>query len=249
MATFEQKRDVVRERYPIPSLFEPRHGLGLFRRDPKKFFPDDVASRWMLSLLAAAHDIGLSLKMVTPFMVSPNLKKKFSRQYRFSHLFYFWRLWLSHSHEAWLMFNRPVRHPIVEAVKAAPEVRRAFEEVCRTRGRAIVRGLTAGDLMEKCRNITFHYDERDGDKWRSQLRSIPRRFPLCIVDGEGKDVDARWLIADEYLLSRLNRIKFSSRRLHRTTSRLTHQINGLIRVCQKAYFSERDGRLGQRLGG
>lgn len=236
---FEKLREVARVEYPIPKLFESGRNLVFLRRDPRRLFPDDAASRWMLSLLAASHDIGLTMKTVTPFLIASKLKGRHPGQYRFSHMFYFWRLWLSHVHEAWLMYNRPIPNSMVTAIKNRPEVREAFRDVCKTRGRRIVNGISAGDLMEKCRNITFHYDEREGDDWPSQLKRIPKRFPLCIVEEGGKSVDARWLIADEYMISRLNKLKFGSRGLQRTTSRLTHQIIRLIRLCQAAYFDAR----------
>ncbi|MBI3563580.1 MAG: hypothetical protein HY079_00120 [Elusimicrobia bacterium] len=236
-------------RYPIPAMLELTKGIVTFRRDPRKYFPDDVASRWMLSLLAASHDIGLSQKLVTPFMVAGPLKNQFQRQYRFSHLFYFWRLWLAHVHEAWLMFNKRADHPVVLAIKADPKIRAAFAAVCATRGKKALKDLTAGDLMAKCRNVTFHYDEREGDKWKKQLKMLSHRFPLFITDGDGKQSDTRWLVADEYYLSRLNRLKFSSVRLQKTTSKLTHEILFLVNACQQVYFEQRNPRMRRIRGG
>ncbi len=245
----EEEKDAVAAQYPIPTMLQLTKGIVTFRRDPRRYFPDDDASRWMLSLLAASHDIGLSLKLVTPFMVARPLKDNFQRQHRFSHLFYFWRLWLAHVHEAWLMFNKRTAHPAVLAIKADPNIRAAFAAVCATRGKKVLKDLTAGDLMEKCRNVTFHYDEREGDKWKKQLKSLSHRFPLFITDGDGKQSDTRWLVADEYFLSRLNRLKFSSVRLQQATSRLTHEILFLVNACQQVCFEQRNPRLRRVRGG
>lgn len=223
----------------IPLLLEPQGEIGIFKADPTKFFPDDPASRWMLSLLLANEDIGVTLKLVSTYLMSPRVSIEPHAQYRTSHMLYFWRLWLAHIHEAWCGFNKAVDHGVVRRVKAAEDVEQARRKIAELRGRKIVGELTASDLLEKCRHVTFHYSEQDGDKWPEQLKSLGPDFHVCITHGDSKDVDSRWLIADEYTLSRLNPFEFGNRSMHEAMRDIAMDTISLVRLCQKHYFNER----------
>jgi hypothetical protein len=111
--------------FQVPALLEPLGEFGTLKADPAKFFPDDPASRWMMSLLLANEDIGLAMKLMTTYLASPTLSDGRHAQYRTSHMLYFWRLWLAHIHEAWRTFNKSVDHEVVNSVKASPDVEAA----------------------------------------------------------------------------------------------------------------------------
>lgn len=229
----------------VPTLLEPQGELGTLKADPATFFPDDPASRWMLSLLLANEDIGLALKLVSTYLMSPRISVEPHAQYRTSHMLYFWRLWLAHIHEAWHAFNKAVDHDVVRRVKAAEDVKLAQRKIAELRGRRIIGELTAADLLEKCRHVTFHYSEQDGDKWPEQLESLGPDFHVCVTHGDSKDVDTRWLIADEYVLSRLNPFELGNREMHEAMRDIAMNTISLVRVCQKHYFNEREpGFLG-----
>jgi hypothetical protein len=225
--------------FQIPFLFEPVGEIGSFKADPAKFFPDDAASRWMLGLLLANEDIGLAMKMVSTYMGSPTLSVKPHAQYRTSHMLYFWRLWLAHIHEAWDAFNKGGDDPIIKQVKGTEAVKKAFRTVADLRGQRVVRDLTAAELFDKCRHVTFHYYEEDGDDWANQLKKLPADFEISLTHGDYRDVDSRWLIADEYLLSRLNPLEFGSKEMHKVMADIAIDTMGLIRTTQKEYFNVR----------
>ena len=67
---------------PIPILFEPRGDIGASRGDPNRYFPDDEGSRWMLALLSASHDIGATIKLLSPFIAAPNVEREYVQRYR-----------------------------------------------------------------------------------------------------------------------------------------------------------------------
>lgn len=223
----------------VPISFEPRGDFGLLKGDPAALFPDDAASRWMLSLLAANQDIGLALKLIAPFLAVPRSSVEPHRQYRVSHMLYPFRLWIAHIHEGWVAFNQAVDHDIVRRIKAAEKVEAARRKAAELRGKRIG-SVSVGEIMEQCRHAAFHYTEWVDDKWREQLGLIGHDFALCVTHGDYKDVDSRWLVADEYVLSRLNRVDFGNRELHAAMRDMAFEITDLIRATQVEYFKLRD---------
>lgn len=224
--------------FQIPAILEPVGELGYIEANPSLFFPDDKASRWMLGLLLASEDIGVTMKLLTPYIMSPKVGVELHSQYRTSHMLYFWRLLLAHVHEAWCSFNKS-GDPLIVKIKGNNEVKDLIRKINKLRGRKVVGRKTAGDFMESCRHSIFHYGVDDEDRWGGTLKDMPADFKICVTHSELKSVDTRWLIADAYLLSRLNFAGFSDRDLQGTTRDVSIEIINLIRVCQKAYFNER----------
>lgn len=223
----------------IPAIFEPVGELGHIDANPAVFFPDDKASRWMLGLLLASEDIGVAMKIFAPYLMSPKVEEDAHRKYRTSHMLYFWRLWLAHIHEAWRAFNQNA-DLVVRNVKETSEVKEVVRKIKELRGRRVVGKMTAGDFMEKCRHTVFHYTEEDSDEWGERVKGLSPEFNVCITHGELKNVDARWLIADEYLLSRLSIAGLRDKELNEITRDLAIEIMNLIKKCQEAYFNERE---------
>lgn len=229
---------ITQPEWQIPAMFEPIGDMAILKDDPSKYFPDDTAARWMMGLLLACQDIGTTMKLSSPYMAAPRAPHDAHVQYRTSHMMYFWRLWLGHIHEAWVAFNKP-GDGLIRKLKDDEGVKKGIQRIAELRGKKVEGGVSVGEYIEKCRNTVFHYIENDGDKWNDQLKLLPKDYNICVGCGENRDVDARWLIADEYLLSRLTPFGVGNKEVNGLASDLAVEIIKLIRGCQNIYFDIR----------
>jgi hypothetical protein len=229
--------------YPgIFATFEPKDGSKMLplHFDNNQYFPDDPASRWILMLLVARNDLGVSIKLQAPFVFAPDSPDSERSLYRLSHQAYFWRLTMAQLAEVWGAFNRGAQSEVViKAVCNDPKVKAAQATVVQLLSHRSGT-LKPEDLMKRCRVVTQHYYDNEGDDWGNQLKSIPIAQPAALVPDSGFAVDVRYIVADEYIMSRLNMVGILNRELHSESLQdITAKMLALVDACIEAYVEAR----------
>ncbi len=212
--------------------------------DPKLYFPDTEAAKWMLSLLLSSQDIGLTMKLLAPFFESKVAQDTNLGQYRFSHMFYFWRLFCAHAYEAWLIFNRKTEDDLVLKLRkmaAVQEIDKSIRTKLAFKLDNKKDSPSVNIILEKCRNVTFHYGELEGDLWADKLRSLKQQ-PLAISIGDS-EADRRWIVADKYLDSRLTMVNLGDNESQPQLRDAVLGIVSLIHVVANLYFNEMDQKM------
>ena len=227
---------------PYPGIFdtfEPGSDSKLLPLyfDNNQYFPDDLASRWILMLLVARNDLGVSIKLQAPFVFAPDSSDSERSLYRLSHQAYFWRLTMAQLAEVWGAFNKGAQSEVViKAVCDDSKVKAAKAAVVQLLSQRSG-NLKPEDLMKRCRVVTQHYYDNEGDDWGKQLKSIPATQPAALVPDSGFAVDVRYIVADEYIMSRLNMVGVLNRELHsKSLQDMTAKMLALVDSCIEAYI-------------
>jgi hypothetical protein len=228
----------------ISRVFEPPKDkpLGRVMLDFKKAFPADRASRWMMGLLAARNDLSITLKLLAPFLVSPTPTDDTRVLYRASHTQYFWRLLMSQVYEVWTVYNqrRGSDDPAVVTVRSDERVKKTVAEIARALGDEFAEGHKPGRLMQRCRVATFHYYDDEGDSWEEQLELIEKEPFFILSDDSNRAVDTRYIVADEWINSRLGPVGYGNREMHEKSIKpAASLILSLVDTCALAYLKAR----------
>lgn len=227
-------------------FLEPSGQFSPIERDPKVYFPDTEASKWILSLLLSNQDIGLMMKLLAPFFESTNTQNTLCDQYRYSHMFYFWRLFCAHAHEAWHMFNKQSADALILKLKINKDIRQISQSVSDKLSFKLGNAKespTVKTILGKCRHVTFHYGEKDGDSWEEKLKSVNQTLAVTSGDCES---DYRWVIGDRYLESRLAPLNLGNTELQAHLRDAVLGIVSLIRKTVEVYFAELDEQVAKK---
>jgi hypothetical protein len=235
----------------IPKVLEPTptDSYILLVADPKKVFPDDIASKWMLGLLAAHNDISIALRMFAAYLTDSDDLNSIHGIYRSGYQYYFWRLLYAHNYEALLLFEEAneSQNKLIEAIWSDEEVRAKFaqlNELLETKSVNDVGEIKVREILRGIRLVTFHY-KLDGEPfpkvdWMQQLTAIKPDTPLSIYPASNKLIEGQHIIAHEYNIAKLNLFNFSDRKIHQEVlNKLSGEMVRLIEICLGVYVRHR----------
>lgn len=216
--------------------------------DFKVAFPDDPASRWMLGLLTTANDLSISFKLWAPYMIVPLTDEPTHRLYHASHMTYFMRLIMAQVHEGWSVLNKGLQQcdPIFTKACAGQDVQDILKMMRRALGTKFDDPAhKPSDLFRRCRAATFHYYDDEEDSWAEQLKIIGEE-PMIIAPAPtsgkpaAKSTETRYIVADEWINSRLGPAGFHNMDMHRKSLMpVTFKFLKLVEKMTIAYVKAR----------